>query len=116
MSIIHPTSISPHPCIEFFPAMSKTQLSYRGVPYTRTSFTSFSVSLTRARQGKYRGRQWSVQSLEEGFAIASTAPLKYRGVEYFGAVRPYALSGLLDRPWVESALIDDLWFALSTSS
>ncbi|MBE9041719.1 DUF4278 domain-containing protein [Oscillatoriales cyanobacterium LEGE 11467] len=92
--------------------MSKIQLSYRGVPYTRTSS---SVAFTPSRQGKYRGRQWSVQSLEEGFAVASTAPLKYRGVEYFGAVRPYALSGLIDRSWVDFAPTDDLWLILSTS-
>ena len=92
--------------------MHKIQLSYRGVPYTRNPSR---IASTTRRLGKYRGRQWSAQPLDEEFVVASTAPLKYRGVEYFGAVRPYALSGLLDRPWVEDAPADELWWVLSTS-
>ena len=92
--------------------MHKIQLSYRGIPYTRNPSR---IAPATHRLGKYRGRQWSAQPLEEGFVVASTAPLKYRGVEYFGAVRPYALSTLLDRPWVEDAAADDLWLVPSTS-
>lgn len=92
--------------------MHKIQLSYRGVPYTRNPSR---VAPATRRLGKYRGRQWSTQPLDEEFVVASTAPLKYRGVEYFGAVRPYALSGLLDRPWVEDAAVDNLWLVPSTS-
>ncbi|MDY6937065.1 MAG: DUF4278 domain-containing protein [Cyanobacteriota bacterium] len=90
--------------------MNTTQLRYRGVSYSPTSC----IAPTPSRQGKYRGRHWQVPPGNEDFIIASTAPLKYRGVEYFGAVRPYPLIDLLDRPWVDIVPIDNPWPILST--